>query len=97
MIISKTPFRMSFFGGGTDYPAYYKHHGGAVLSTSIDKYCYLTCRYLPQFFDHKHRLVYTKTEKVFIDGILKYSSEDISLPKPTDFELGIINPEENRL
>ena len=50
MIISKTPFRMSFFGGGTDYPAYYRNYGGAVLSTSIDKYCYLTCRYLATIF-----------------------------------------------
>lgn len=64
MIISRTPFRVSFFGGGTDYPVYYKENGGAVLSTSINKYCYITCRYLPPFFKHKHRIVYGKEEKV---------------------------------
>ena len=53
MIICRTPFRISFFGGGTDYPDWYRAHGGAVLATTIDKYCYLTCRYLPQFFDHR--------------------------------------------
>lgn len=64
MIISKTPFRISFFGGGTDYPAWYREHGGAVLSASIDKYCYITCRYLPPFFDHKYRIVYSRIENV---------------------------------
>jgi len=63
MIITRTPFRISFFGGGTDYPAFYKEHGGAVLSTSINKYCYITCRYLPPFFDHKFRIRYTKREE----------------------------------
>ncbi|MBM4339177.1 MAG: kinase [Deltaproteobacteria bacterium] len=62
MIISRTPYRISFFGGGTDYPAWYRKHGGAVLATAIDKYCYLTCRYLPPFFEHKIRLVYSKIE-----------------------------------
>src|SRR5229473_2937209 len=51
MVISRTPFRISFFGGGTDYPSWYRAHGGAVLATTIDKYCYLTCRYLPPFFE----------------------------------------------
>jgi D-glycero-alpha-D-manno-heptose-7-phosphate kinase len=64
MIVSRTPFRISFFGGGTDYPAWYRQHGGAVLATSIDKYCYLTCRRLPPFFEHKHRLVYSHIERV---------------------------------
>ncbi|MHB8916523.1 MAG: GHMP family kinase ATP-binding protein [Desulfocucumaceae bacterium] len=64
MIISQTPFRISFFGGGTDYPAYYRENGGVVLSTTIDKYCYITCRYLPRFFDHSSRIVYSKTELV---------------------------------
>ena len=54
MIITRTPFRVSFFGGGTDYPGWYREHGGAVLATTIDKYCYITCRYLPPFFEHKH-------------------------------------------
>lgn len=62
MIISRTPFRLSLFGGGTDYPAWYTKHGGAVLSTTIDKYCYITCRYLPPFFAHRFRLVYSRIE-----------------------------------
>jgi D-glycero-alpha-D-manno-heptose-7-phosphate kinase len=64
MIISRTPFRVSFFGGGTDYPAWYREHGGAVLATAIDKYCYITCRPLPPFFEHKSRIVYSKVELV---------------------------------
>ena len=62
MIVSRTPFRISFFGGGTDYPAWYREHGGAVLAASIDKYCYLTCRYLPPFFEHRYRVVYSKID-----------------------------------
>lgn len=62
MIISRTPFRISFFGGGTDYPDWYRRHGGAVLATTINKYCYLTCRRLPPFFEHKFRVVYSKME-----------------------------------
>lgn len=64
MIISRTPFRISFFGGGTDYPAWYSKKPGAVLSTAIDKYCYITLRYLPPFFPHKHRVVWSKVEMV---------------------------------
>ena len=62
MIISRTPFRISFFGGGTDYPEWYRNHGGAVLATTIDKYCYITARYLPPFFEHRICLVYSKIE-----------------------------------
>jgi D-glycero-alpha-D-manno-heptose-7-phosphate kinase len=62
MIISRTPYRISFFGGGTDYPAWYREHGGQVLAATIDKYCYLTCRYLPPFFEHRTRVVYSKIE-----------------------------------
>ena len=62
MVISRTPFRVSFFGGGTDYPSWYQEHGGAVLATTIDKYCYLTCRYLPPFFPHRFRIVWSKIE-----------------------------------
>jgi D-glycero-alpha-D-manno-heptose-7-phosphate kinase len=62
MIICRTPFRISFFGGGTDYPGWYRQHGGAVLATTIDKYCYLTCRYLPPFFEHRLRIVYRQIE-----------------------------------
>lgn len=64
MLISRTPFRISLFGGGTDFPQWFNSHGGAVLSTTIDKYTYITCRRLPQFFDHKHRIVYSKIENV---------------------------------
>lgn len=63
MIISRTPFRVSFFGGGTDYPAWYKEHGGAVLGTAINKYCYITCRHLPPFFDYKYRIRYYQREE----------------------------------
>ena len=64
MIISRTPFRVSFFGGGTDYPAWYREHGGAVLATTIDKYCYISVRELPPFFDHSFRVVYSVVENV---------------------------------
>ena len=62
MIISRTPYRISFFGGGTDYPNWYLKNGGEVLSATIDKYCYLSCRYLPPFFEHKIRIVWSKNE-----------------------------------
>ena len=64
MIISKTPFRMSFFGGGTDMEIFFKEHGGAVLSTTFDKYCYVTVRHLPRFFDYSTELAYSKMERV---------------------------------
>jgi D-glycero-alpha-D-manno-heptose-7-phosphate kinase len=64
MIISRTPYRISFFGGGTDYPAWFREHGGSVLSTSINRYCYITCRFLPPFFEHKSRVVWSKIELV---------------------------------
>ena len=64
MIITKTPFRMSFFGGGTDIENYFKEHGGAVISTTFDKYCYVNVRHLPRFFDYSTELSYSKTERV---------------------------------
>ncbi len=64
MIITRTPYRISFFGGGTDYPGWYREHEGAVLATTINKYCYITCRRLPPFFEHKHRIVYSCIESV---------------------------------
>jgi D-glycero-alpha-D-manno-heptose-7-phosphate kinase len=64
MIISRTPYRMSFFGGGTDYPTWFHEHGGAVLTTSIDRYCYINCRFMPPFFDHRSRIVWSKIELV---------------------------------
>lgn len=64
MIITKTPFRMSFFGGGTDMEEFFCTHGGAVLSTTFDKYCYVTVRHLPRFFEYSNELVYSKMERV---------------------------------
>ena len=64
MIISKTPFRISFFGGGTDFPDFYNEYGGKVISTSIDKYCYVNIRLLPEFFDYKDEIIYSKIEQV---------------------------------
>ncbi len=64
MIISQTPHRISFFGGGTDYPEYYKEFGGKTLGVAINKYSYLNIRKLPPFFDHKHRIVYSKQENI---------------------------------
>lgn len=62
MVITRTPYRISFFGGGTDYPAWYRKNGGQVLSTSIDKYCHLICRPLPPFLEKKHHIVYSRIE-----------------------------------
>jgi D-glycero-alpha-D-manno-heptose-7-phosphate kinase len=64
VIISRTPHRISFFGGGTDYPSYYLDHGGSSLGVCIDKYSYITCRRLPPFFEHTHRIVYSIIERV---------------------------------
>lgn len=64
LIITKTPFRMSFFGGGTDIKEFYEEYGGSVLSTTFDKYCYVTVRHLPRFFDYTSEFVYAKTERV---------------------------------
>lgn len=64
MIITKTPFRMSFFGGGTDMESFFMENGGAVLSTTFDKYCYVNVRHLPRFFDYSTELSYAKIERV---------------------------------
>jgi D-glycero-alpha-D-manno-heptose-7-phosphate kinase len=72
MIITRTPLRVSFFGGGTDYPAWFREHGGAVLATTIDKYLYLHCRYLPPFFDFKSRIVWSQIEVVQKTGEIKH-------------------------
>ena len=64
MIITRTPFRMSFFGGGTDMPDFFRVHGGSVISTTFDKYCYVTARHLPRFFNYSNELVYSKIERV---------------------------------
>jgi D-glycero-alpha-D-manno-heptose-7-phosphate kinase len=65
MIISRTPFRISFFGGGTDYPVWYRDNGGAVLNTTINKYCFISCRFLPPFFSHKYLIRYRLREEVY--------------------------------
>ncbi len=67
MIITRTPFRVSFFGGGTDYPVWFRERGGAVLATTIDKYCYISCRYLPPFFEYWSRVVWSKME--YVDSV----------------------------
>jgi len=64
MIVVRTPHRVSLFGGGTDFPSWYREHGGAVIGGAIDKYCYLTVRELPPFFDHRYRVVYSQVETV---------------------------------
>jgi D-glycero-alpha-D-manno-heptose-7-phosphate kinase len=64
LIITKTPYRISFFGGGTDHPAWFKENGGKVLATTFDKYCYISVRPLPPFFDHKYRIVYSQIESI---------------------------------
>lgn len=64
MIITKTPFRMSFFGGGTDLPEFFREHGGSVISTSFDKYCYVNVRHLPRFFDYTNEIFYSRIERV---------------------------------
>lgn len=62
-VIARSPYRVSFFGGGTDYPVWYRENPGAVLATSIDKYCYLMCRWLPPFFEHKHTVTWSQVER----------------------------------
>lgn len=74
MIITRTPLRISFFGGGTDYPVWYREHGGAVLATTIDKSCYITTRWLPPFFDHHSRISYSRMENVLRNGDIVHPS-----------------------
>lgn len=72
MVITQTPFRISFFGGGTDFPGFYEKYGGRVLSTSIDKYCYITVRHLPPFFDYSNHISYAKTERTKSVGEIQH-------------------------
>jgi D-glycero-alpha-D-manno-heptose-7-phosphate kinase len=74
MVISRTPFRISFFGGGTDYPAWYRDNGGLVLGATIDKYCYVIVRYLPPFFSYKYRIRYTQREETQTIDEIKHPS-----------------------
>jgi D-glycero-alpha-D-manno-heptose-7-phosphate kinase len=74
MVITSTPLRISFFGGGTDYPVWYRQYGGSVLSTTINKSCYITCRYLPPFFEYHSRISYTKVENVASNHAIAHPS-----------------------
>ena len=74
MIITSTPLRVSFFGGGTDYPVWFREHGGSVLSTAIDKRCYITCRRLPPFFEDHSRISYSKVENVARNEAIEHPS-----------------------
>lgn len=96
MIISRTPFRISLFGGGTDYPAWFREHGGSVIGTAIDKYCYLSVRRLPPFFNHRSRIVYSQVELVreiseiqhpAVRGILSHMGIDEGLEIHHDADL----------
>ena len=74
MIITRTPLRISFFGGGTDYPIWFREHGGAVLATSIDKSCYITCRRMPPFFEYHSRISYSRLENVHDNAAIEHPS-----------------------
>jgi D-glycero-alpha-D-manno-heptose-7-phosphate kinase len=74
MIITRTPLRISFFGGGTDYPIWYREHGGAVLATAINKCCYISCRRLPPFFEYHSRISYSKLENVDSNTAIEHPS-----------------------
>jgi D-glycero-alpha-D-manno-heptose-7-phosphate kinase len=74
MVITRTPLRISFFGGGTDYPVWYREHGGSVLSTAIDKCCYITCRRLPPFFEYHSRVSYSRVENVADNHAIEHPS-----------------------
>src|SRR5271156_607304 len=74
MVITSTPLRVSFFGGGTDYPVWYREHGGSVLSTTINKCCYITCRQLPPFFEYYSRISYSRGENVSNNHAIQHPS-----------------------
>src|SRR6266481_6388974 len=74
VIITSTPLRVSFFGGGTDYPVWSRQHGGSVLSTTIDKFCYITCRWCPPFFEYHSRISYSKVENVGSNSAVQHPS-----------------------
>jgi D-glycero-alpha-D-manno-heptose-7-phosphate kinase len=74
MVITRTPLRISFFGGGTDYPVWFRQHGGSVLATTIDKCCYITTRWCPPFFDYHSRVSYSRVENVAVNGAIEHPS-----------------------
>lgn len=88
MIISRTPYRVSLFGGGSDYPAWYRKHGGQVLGFAINKYCYISIRHLPPFFNHKHRIVYSAIELVNTFNEIKHPAVRAAL-QDTNPEKGL--------
>ena len=96
MIITRTPYRISLFGGGSDHPLWYRKNGGEVLSFAIDKFCYLTTRELPPFFKHNYRIAYSKVESTktideiqhpAVRGALKKYCPDLSLEIHHDGDL----------
>lgn len=90
MIVTRTPFRVSLFGGGSDYPKWYRQHGGAVLGFAMNKYCYISLRELPPFFEHRHRIVYSKVETVTeIAEIQHPAVRHVLQEMPVDFGLEI--------
>ena len=74
MVITSTPLRVSFFGGGTDYPVWYREHGGSVLATTIDKSCFITVRWLPPFFEYHSRVSYSRVENVNENSAIQHAS-----------------------
>ncbi|WP_127717821.1 kinase [Halobacteriovorax sp. HLS] len=88
MIISKTPFRLSFFGGGTDYNSWFEENGGLIIGSTFDQYNYITLRRLPPFFEHKTRIVYSKTEQVNCNSEIEHPSVRNCL-KLTDINDGL--------
>jgi D-glycero-alpha-D-manno-heptose-7-phosphate kinase len=97
MIISRTPFRISLFGGGTDYPTWFREHGGSVIGTAIDKYCYISVRRLPPFFEHTSKIVYSRVELVkdASDGLEIHHDADLparsGLGSSSSFTVGLLN------
>lgn len=90
MIISRTPFRVSLFGGGSDYPKWYRKHGGAVFGFAINKYCYISVRPLPPFFEYRHRIVYSRVENVTeIDEIQHPAVRGVLMDQEIDIGLEI--------
>ena len=90
MIISRTPFRVSLFGGGSDYPKWFREHGGAVFGFAINKYCYISVRPLPPFFEHRHRIVYSQVENVTeIDEIQHPAVRAVLMDQKIDIGLEI--------
>ena len=90
MIISRTPFRISLFGGGSDYPSWYEKYGGTVIGFAIDRYCYISLRELPPFFEHRHRIVYSRVEQTLsIEEIQHPAIRNVLLDQGIDFGVEI--------